>query len=91
MFAYRDEHGKEDALEQWLDILQSRMPGAVVLLVGTHKDLFDDSKKRERRINDFKNGACTSSWSHDGNHCIFYPVFEVVYTMFIFSPLMRIV
>ncbi|CAN0448714.1 unnamed protein product, partial [Ectocarpus fasciculatus] len=32
-----------DALEQWLDILQARVPGSVVLLVGTHTDLFEDN------------------------------------------------
>lgn len=38
--AYSVKHSREDALDLWLDILQSRVPGSVVLLVGTHSDLF---------------------------------------------------
>ncbi|CAN0223464.1 unnamed protein product, partial [Scytosiphon promiscuus] len=40
VFAYSTEHSREDALDQWLDILQSRVPGSIVLLVGTHGDMF---------------------------------------------------
>ncbi|CAM9606195.1 unnamed protein product [Laminaria digitata] len=40
LHAYSVRNSPEDALDQWLDILQSRVPGAVVLLVGTHSDLF---------------------------------------------------
>lgn len=40
MFAYSTKHSREDALDQWLDILQSRVPGSIVLLVGTHSDVF---------------------------------------------------
>ncbi|CAB1109595.1 unnamed protein product [Ectocarpus sp. CCAP 1310/34] len=43
MFAYAEGHSPEDAVEQWLDILQARVPGAVLLLVGTHTDLFEDN------------------------------------------------
>lgn len=34
MFAYSDVNSSKDALEQWLDILQARVPGSVVLIVG---------------------------------------------------------
>ncbi|CAN0083327.1 unnamed protein product [Ectocarpus sp. 12 AP-2014] len=43
MFTYAEGHSREDALEQWLDILQARVPGSVVLLVGTHGDLCEDN------------------------------------------------
>ncbi|CAN0082454.1 unnamed protein product [Ectocarpus sp. 12 AP-2014] len=43
MFTYTEGQSREDALEQWLDILQARVPGSVVLLVGTHTDLFNDN------------------------------------------------
>ncbi|CAN0301081.1 unnamed protein product, partial [Ectocarpus fasciculatus] len=44
-----------DALEQWLDILQARVPGSVVLLVGTHTDLFEDNAAEgTKRTGSFK-------------------------------------
>ena len=62
MFAYLDEHSREDALEQWLDILQSRVPGSVVSLVGTHRDSFGaDSTKCCERTDGFKKGW-SSRW-----------------------------
>ncbi|CAN0216127.1 unnamed protein product, partial [Ectocarpus fasciculatus] len=55
MFTYAEGHSREDALEQWLDILQARVPGSVVLLVGTHTDLFeDDAAEGAERIDSFK-------------------------------------
>lgn len=57
MFAYLDERSREDALEEWLDILQSRVPGSVVLLVGTHSDSFGaDSATCCERTDGFKKG-----------------------------------
>ncbi|CAM9778627.1 unnamed protein product, partial [Pylaiella littoralis] len=56
VFAYSEDgdgYSREDALEQWLDILQARVPSSVVLLVGTHSDLFGspaDCGKRVKRI-----------------------------------------
>ncbi|CAN0217627.1 unnamed protein product, partial [Hapterophycus canaliculatus] len=38
MFAYSTVNSREDALDQWLHILQCRVPGSVVLIVGTHGD-----------------------------------------------------
>ncbi|CAM9702113.1 unnamed protein product [Ectocarpus sp. 12 AP-2014] len=55
MFTYTEGHSREDALEQWLDILQARVPGSVVLLVGTHTDLFkDNSAECTERTDSFK-------------------------------------
>lgn len=55
MFAYSAKHSREDALDQWLDILQSRVPGSIVLLVGTHSDKFganeDEFSGRKLRFN----------------------------------------
>lgn len=60
MFAYLEEQSREDALDQWLDILQSRVPGSVVLLVGTHSDVFGaNSAKSNERMDSFKKGG---SW-----------------------------
>lgn len=56
MSAYSDA-SREDALEQWLDILQSRVPGSVVLLVGTHGDCFESEEECAKRVNQFKKGA----------------------------------
>lgn len=56
MFAYSDLNSREDALEQWLDILQSRVPGSVVLVVGTHRDCFASSTMCSERTNSFKRG-----------------------------------
>lgn len=57
MFAYSVENRREEALEQWLDILQSRVPGSVVLLVGTHRDKFgNDSRLLGERLQSFKAG-----------------------------------
>lgn len=72
MFAYVEEHSREDALDLWLDILQSRVPGSVVLLVGTHIDSFGgDSAKCNERLRRFEEGR--SSWGelvvmHIENH-----------------------
>lgn len=57
MYACSVKKSPEDALEQWLDILQSRVPGAVVLLVGTHSDLFGSNLAESRARKDgFKRG-----------------------------------
>ncbi|CAN0201907.1 unnamed protein product [Scytosiphon promiscuus] len=54
MHAYSEgAHTRKDALEQWLDILQSRVPGSVVLLVGTHGDSFDSPTERNKRVECF--------------------------------------
>ncbi|CAN0451482.1 unnamed protein product, partial [Pylaiella littoralis] len=54
MFAYvADGHSREDALEQWLDILQSRVPGSVVLVVGTHGDRFNSQAECSKRVEGF--------------------------------------
>ena len=55
MFAY-SEQSREEALEQWLDILQSRVPGCVVLLVGTHGDSFDGPAECLMRVESFLKG-----------------------------------
>ncbi|CAN0349439.1 unnamed protein product, partial [Ascophyllum nodosum] len=47
---YRVEHTPEEAIEQWIDIIQSRVPGAVVLLVGTHKDALLNADLCEERM-----------------------------------------
>lgn len=57
LFAYSDVNSRKDALEQWLDILQSRVPGSVVLIVGTHIDYFASSGMRSERIESFKRGS----------------------------------
>lgn len=57
MFAYSDVDSREDALEQWLDILQSRVPGSVVLIVGTHRDSFGTSDLLSERMESFKRGS----------------------------------
>lgn len=57
MFAYSDANSREDALEQWLDILQSRVPGSVVLIVGTHSDSFASSAMLSERMESFKRGS----------------------------------
>lgn len=58
MFAYSEDGcSREDALEQWLDILQSRVPGSVVLLVGTHGDWFMHEDKRCARVKRFLEGG----------------------------------
>ncbi|CAB1103818.1 unnamed protein product [Ectocarpus sp. CCAP 1310/34] len=57
MFAYsEDGHSREDALEQWLDILQARVPGSVVLLMGTHSDSFDSPAECSKRVDCFVKG-----------------------------------
>lgn len=62
IFAYsEDGHSREDAVEQWLDILQARVPGSVVLLVGTHGDLFDSSADCSKRVKRFLEGELLSS------------------------------
>ncbi|CAM9669367.1 unnamed protein product [Ectocarpus sp. 12 AP-2014] len=56
MFAYSERHSRHDALEQWLNILQAKVPGSVVLLVGTHTDLFEDNAdKCAKRMDRFNN------------------------------------
>lgn len=61
--AYSAENSREDALNQWLDILQSRVPGSVVLLVGTHSDLFGaNSAECSERTEGFKAGG---SWERN--------------------------
>lgn len=65
MFAY-SEHGREAALEQWLDILQSRVPGSVVLLVGTHSYSFKNEDECTEQVDRFKQGVSPCSiacWS----------------------------
>lgn len=57
IFAYSDVNSREDALEQWLDILQSRVPGSVVLIVGTHSDCFSSPAMRNERMKSFKQGS----------------------------------
>ncbi|CAM9092024.1 unnamed protein product [Laminaria digitata] len=52
LYAYSVKKSPEDALEQWLDILQSRVPGAVVLLLGTHTDLFGSNLAESRARKD---------------------------------------
>ncbi|CAM9397454.1 unnamed protein product, partial [Ascophyllum nodosum] len=47
---YRVEHTREEAMEQWIDIIQSRVPGAVVLLVGTHRDTLENAGLCDERI-----------------------------------------
>lgn len=64
MFEY-GHHNRRDALEQWLEILQFRLPGAVVLLVGTHKDSFADPVDCESRVRSFKEGGSHHRWSRD--------------------------
>lgn len=60
LHAYSVRNSPEDALDQWLDILQSRVPGAVVLLVGTHSDLFGANlAESSARTDGFKRGR---SW-----------------------------
>lgn len=62
IFAYsEDGSSREDALEQWLDILQSRVPGSVVLLVGTHSDSFDSPAECSKRVGCFLKGELVSS------------------------------
>lgn len=56
MFAY-SEHGREDALGQWFDILQARVPGSVVLLCGTHSDSFEQENACSEQVDRFKRGA----------------------------------
>lgn len=56
IFAYSDVNTRKDALEQWLDILQSRVPGSVVLIVGTHSDSFARPDMRSERMDSFKRG-----------------------------------
>ncbi|CAM9117018.1 unnamed protein product [Ectocarpus sp. 4 AP-2014] len=54
IFAYSVKNSSEDALGQWLDILQSRVPGSVVLLVGTHTDSFVTPTECRERMECFK-------------------------------------
>lgn len=54
LFTYSIENSSEDALKQWLDILQSRVPGSVVLLVGTHIDPFATPAEYNKRMQCFK-------------------------------------
>lgn len=62
MFAYsEDGHSREDALDQWLDILQARVPGSVVLLVGTHSDSFNSPADCSKRVKRFLKGELVSS------------------------------
>eukprot|EP00903_Cladosiphon_okamuranus_P020516 g18834.t1 len=56
MFAYSGA-SREDALEKWLDVLQSRLPGSVVLLVGTHSDCFADKEEHTRKVEQLKEGV----------------------------------
>ena len=56
MFAY-SANGREGALEKWLDALQSRVPGSVVLLVGTHGDLFSTILERRMQMELFQKGV----------------------------------
>lgn len=57
IFAYSEVNTRKDALEQWLDILQSRVPGSVVLIVGTHSDSFASAAMRSERMVSFKRGS----------------------------------
>lgn len=57
MFAYSDVNSRKDALEQWLGILQARVPGSVVLIAGTHSDSSVSSAMRKERIESFKRGS----------------------------------
>ncbi|CAM9524551.1 unnamed protein product [Ectocarpus sp. 12 AP-2014] len=60
MHAYSVKNSPVDALDQWLDILQSRVPGSVVLLVGTHSDLFvANSAECSQRMESFKEDVDT--------------------------------
>ncbi len=65
MFAYSAKHSREDALDQWLDILQSRVPGSIVLLVGTHGDMFGENSDEfsARKLSFNRGGSCP--WSED--------------------------
>ncbi|CAN0389597.1 unnamed protein product [Ectocarpus sp. 12 AP-2014] len=55
MFTYAEGHSREDALEQWLKFLHARVPGSVVLLVGTHTDLLEDNTAEcTERMDGFK-------------------------------------
>ncbi len=62
MFAYSEDGlSREDSLEQWLDILQARVPGSVVLLVGTHSDSFDSPAECSKRVERFLKGESVST------------------------------
>eukprot|EP00752_Nemacystus_decipiens_P005495 g4975.t1 len=78
LHAYSTRNSADEALDQWLDILQSRVPGAIVLLVGTHADLFGanlaesrartDSFKRDvDKIMDRISFQCASAQNHREN------------------------
>ncbi|CAM9825254.1 unnamed protein product, partial [Hapterophycus canaliculatus] len=70
MFAYsEDGHSREDALEQWLDILQARVPGSVVLLVGTHSDSFDSPAGCSKRVERFLKGELEDIMKRIGREC----------------------
>ncbi|CAM9499860.1 unnamed protein product, partial [Hapterophycus canaliculatus] len=70
MFAYsEDGHSREDALEQWLDILQARVPGSVVLLVGTHSDSFDSPADCSKRVECFLRGELEDILERIGREC----------------------
>ena len=64
MFAY-SANTRDDALDMWLDILQSRVPGSIVLLVGTHSDRFganeDEFSVRKLRFN----SGGSNRWDED--------------------------
>lgn len=77
VFAYSTENSPEDALGQWLDILQSRVPGSVVLLVGTHSDSFVNSTECSKRMERFKKGLpqlVTSCRVHQTNVARFHTI-----------------
>ena len=64
MSAYsKTGQSREEALEQWLDILQSRVPGSVVLLVGTHGDSFDSPEECSKRVECFLKGESCGTWT----------------------------
>lgn len=56
LFRYSGAHSREEAVEQWLQILQSRVPGSVVLIVGTHSDFFPSSAACDARVEKLEEG-----------------------------------
>jgi len=73
IFAYSETQTRENALEQWLDILQSRVPGSVVLLVGTHADKFASSADCDDRMELVKKGVCHRVGSTSIMSCPVWP------------------
>ncbi|CAB1119512.1 unnamed protein product [Ectocarpus sp. CCAP 1310/34] len=74
MFTYEVGQSKEDALEQWLEILQARVPGSIMLLVGTHTDLFKaNAAECTRRTDSFKEGRSYCSTSSNNSYLSPWP------------------